>query len=369
MAGEIRHEWHGTTLVVTSDSGTSSCNLKGDKGDMGVRGAQGACGKRGDNAIGETIVNMVFDAESEYPQAGTAVYQAITTMAAAQIKPTVSGNPIVVNDSADLGFKLSIYGKDVQSESIAVMVYGKNLFNNDTSLVVEMSITKDDGGVRTHWGRAISLPAGTYTISARTASTDTIYLYGCTNKKDGTFGQQCSLWQNKTYKGPHTITVEDGDMLYFYEGIGYTGEAVRNIFAVFDIQIEAGTSVTAFEPYKVPQTMTINIPNGLLGKSVSSGGNYTDENGQQLVCDEIDLARGVYIKRIDPASGEVMATPTETALSAEELEDFSTLHTNKPNTTICNNVGAEMALTYVADTKAYIDNKFNELATAIVANG
>jgi hypothetical protein len=44
MAGEIRHEWVGTTLVITSDSGTSSCDLKGRTGDMGVRGAQGPCG-------------------------------------------------------------------------------------------------------------------------------------------------------------------------------------------------------------------------------------------------------------------------------------------------------------------------------------
>lgn len=45
MAGTIRHEWNGTTLIITSDSGTSSCDLKGDKGDMGVRGAQGAQGE------------------------------------------------------------------------------------------------------------------------------------------------------------------------------------------------------------------------------------------------------------------------------------------------------------------------------------
>lgn len=35
------------------------------------------------------------------------------------------------------------------------------------------------------------------------------------------------------------------------------------------------------------------------GIPVSSGGNYTDENGQQWVTDEVDLAKGVYIKRIE----------------------------------------------------------------------
>lgn len=44
MAGTITHEWNGTVLTITSDSGTSSCDLKGDTGDMGVRGAQGEPG-------------------------------------------------------------------------------------------------------------------------------------------------------------------------------------------------------------------------------------------------------------------------------------------------------------------------------------
>jgi hypothetical protein len=42
MSG-IYHEWNGTVLTVTSDSGTSSADLKGDDG---CRGAQGACGEQ-----------------------------------------------------------------------------------------------------------------------------------------------------------------------------------------------------------------------------------------------------------------------------------------------------------------------------------
>ena len=44
MAGEIKHEWNGTILTITSDSGTSSADLKGDKGDKGCRGPQGRAG-------------------------------------------------------------------------------------------------------------------------------------------------------------------------------------------------------------------------------------------------------------------------------------------------------------------------------------
>ena len=43
--------------------------------------------------------------------------------------------------------------------------------------------------------------------------------------------------------------------------------------------------------------MTIATPNGLPGIPVTSGGNYTDANGQQWVCDEIDFGSGVYIQR------------------------------------------------------------------------
>lgn len=44
MAGTITHEWNGTILTITSDSGTSSADLKGDKGDKGCRGPQGRAG-------------------------------------------------------------------------------------------------------------------------------------------------------------------------------------------------------------------------------------------------------------------------------------------------------------------------------------
>ena len=47
------------------------------------------------------------------------------------------------------------------------------------------------------------------------------------------------------------------------------------------------------------QTLTLSTPGGLPGIPVSSGGNYTDENGQQWVCDEVDFERGVYVQRLN----------------------------------------------------------------------
>ena len=46
------------------------------------------------------------------------------------------------------------------------------------------------------------------------------------------------------------------------------------------------------------QTLTLSTPNGLPGIPVASGGNYTDQNGQQWVCDEVDLERGVKVQRV-----------------------------------------------------------------------
>lgn len=47
------------------------------------------------------------------------------------------------------------------------------------------------------------------------------------------------------------------------------------------------------------QHLSIQTPNGLPGIKVDSGGNYTDSNGQQWICDEMDFGRGKYVKRIE----------------------------------------------------------------------
>ena len=60
--------------------------------------------------------------------------------------------------------------------------------------------------------------------------------------------------------------------------------------------VVAGTEIPAeYERYVASKSMTINRT--LHGIPVTSGGNYTDENGQQWICDEIDFERKVYIQR------------------------------------------------------------------------
>lgn len=57
MEGKIYHEWNGTVLTITSDSGTSSADLKGD---TGARGAQGKCGVVVDEE-GNVLVNVATE--------------------------------------------------------------------------------------------------------------------------------------------------------------------------------------------------------------------------------------------------------------------------------------------------------------------
>ena len=62
---------------------------------------------------------------------------------------------------------------------------------------------------------------------------------------------------------------------------------------------DGGTvAVTVSDGANESQTLTLQTPNALPGIPVTSGGNYTDESGQQWVCDEVDFARGVRVQRI-----------------------------------------------------------------------
>ena len=53
-----------------------------------------------------------------------------------------------------------------------------------------------------------------------------------------------------------------------------------------------------YEPYR-EQLLTLPTPTGLPGIPVTSGGNYADSTGQQWVCDEVDLERGVKVQRVN----------------------------------------------------------------------
>lgn len=60
------------------------------------------------------------------------------------------------------------------------------------------------------------------------------------------------------------------------------------------------------------QDITIPISGGLRGIPVASGGNYTDANGKQWVCDEIDLSKGVYLQRCAKISADQLRSSNYT---------------------------------------------------------
>lgn len=138
-------------------------------------------------------------------------------------------------------------------------------------------------------------------------------------------------------------------------------------------QVEYGTVATAYEPYKTPQTLTLSTPGDLPGIPVDSGGNYTDENGQQWIADVKDYGTGKYTQNIGQIAsyngegvGDVwmsstgqlttganviyqLATPIVTDISAEEISAYKALHTYTPNTTVSNDAEAWMKVGYLTE--------------------
>jgi hypothetical protein len=139
--------------------------------------------------------------------------------------------------------------------------------------------------------------------------------------------------------------------------------------------------------------MTIPTPIALNGIPVLSDGDFTDESGKQWVCDYIDFEKKkkvFRVGRIESYNGEeintpylsntgelndgatvvyVMDEPIETPLTEAELVEYKNYHTNYHNTTIYSDDGAFLNIKYKADTKHYIDNKFNSLEKAILSLG
>ena len=193
----------------------------------------------------------------------------------------------------------------------------------------------------------------------------------------------------ETAQGDSVVTVND------------SAEAALRGLRIFGKSTQDGTPspdapvpiVSVGDDGDVRTAVSINtpvLPITASGIPVTSGGNYTDADGQQWVCDEVDFGRGVYVQRIgriDSYSGEaidteylsttgglttgarvlyILATPVETPLTEEQLTAYRALRTQYPTTNVNNDEGAGMEITYVADTKSYIDQRFAELSAAIL---
>ena len=296
----------------------------------------------GNPAAGQGISNDYYrystmEAVSEAVEAALADVRNALEASTPAIVCEASGEVISAADASDRPLKgLSIYGKTVQNGTpspenpaplesvgaggaIRVTVAGKNLF--DESNFLEMGFSKV--GEHEYYHDRIFAAAGaiftnTLGVSGSFAISGKLKYQDVGNGSSGLYamiyytdGTTHLLYPTKgiydAYFDYAVTTNADKtvDYIAFTFGSGAVNTHVK------DFQIEHSPVATAHEPYK-GQTLTASTPNGLPGIPVASGGNYTDENGQAWVCDEVDFARGVYVKRLheetyDGTEGWVLA--------------------------------------------------------------
>ena len=226
---------------------------KGEKGDPGAPGARGEKGEKGDpgrdGSPGATGATPRFTVTAVTGEAGTAA--SVTQSGTAE-------NPMVEftipqgmkGDTGEKGEK-GDPGKDAPREAV---LYTAQTLDDAQKAQARENIGAADVLVGSETGNPIAVD------DAIAAPLRGLNVYG-KSTQDGT----------PTPDAPVPIvSAGDGGTILVTVGDGADGQ----------------------------QTITLPTPNGLPGIPVSSGGNYTDPQGQQWICDEADLERGVRVRRI-----------------------------------------------------------------------
>lgn len=196
--------------------------------------------------------------------------------------------PVPMTDAGDTG-------------SIVVHTRGKNLIDSavweDTEYEGVTTTRNADGSITVKGANMASyvvnhpvtasliLQPGTYSLSGGSTE-DNCYLVMAYEQENGMTSFQVS---------PATFVIEEENtpaLIYLQVAVG------TSVDVTIYPQLECGDAITDYEPYQDGGTANVLTPNGLPGIPVTSGGNYTDENGQQWICDEIDLVRGIYVKNV-----------------------------------------------------------------------
>ena len=290
---------------------------QGPQGPTGATGATGPQGEKGDTGPqgpkGETGPAVALD--STLTHEGEAADAKATGDAISAVKTrqnilvgTETGNPIAVDDAFSAPLcGLTVYGRSTQdgtptpdapvpivsagdSGSVAVKVTGRNLLNiTDGSRIARgITITAKDGLISIS-GTAISSGYAWLDIPP-------LIISGVATLSSSITSQKVKLvsktWAVVLFSDTAAKMSDMATRIVFIvtEGQTYNLTGVK-------VQLELGTTATAYSPYR-EQLLTLPTPTGLPGIPVTSGGNYTDSTGQQWVCDEVDLERGVKVQRV-----------------------------------------------------------------------
>lgn len=370
-----------------------------DNGDfVGPQGPQGSKGEKGDKgdtgAKGEPGKDAVIDAT--LTQKGAAADAATTGKRLAEIEKAVAekadkarqniligsetGNPVSVSDAFSAPLcGLTVYGRSTQDGtpspdnpvpivsagdggSVAVKVTGKNLFYeqgfqgyfiNSAANSVGSAVGNVSSVLQVVTGTKYYVTRNKIGTKFRVAVVDELPTKGSTVRP--------SSATNADSKRQAEITATSKYMVIQCEDEAAFGE----------LMVSLDSSAT-YSPYR-EQLITLPTPNGLPGVPVTSGGNYTDENGQQWICDEVDFGKGVKVQRVDKTSFDntktlaeqnaILTTPIETPLTPAELAAYKALTTYAPNTVVQATDGAGLKLDYQRDVNIVIKNLEDAIAS------
>ena len=328
-----------------------------------------AAKKSADDA--NNTANSIKDSMTQISENKEAVSQLKEDTAALKKRSNVlvgseTGNPVSCNDAYSAPLcGLTVYGKSTQDGtptpdapvpivsagdggSVAVKVTGKNLFPVITNANIS-KINKPTGGVR--YGYVFYVPAQSSVTASGNADIGTNCFVGDFDIKTQTYTQKAQLISEKG--GTYATTLQSG-----WYAVYIANDYLPTILIKLNdakIQIEIGTKATAYEPYR-EQLLTLPTPNGLPGIPVTSGGNYTDPQGQQWICDEVDLERGVKVQRVNAVDLSTCTITGTTNLTATKRLSIRLLLKGKDYTvkSLCNRL--PYLVSFTSDTiHFYVD--------------